>query len=258
MERADRGETVERAVVHSSGAAEIMPSGQTHDKGAAMESPRSNMRHRSCALSALVFTLLTTVVLVSPLEGACPALTITSPAAGAEFHRGDTVIVTVEGGTGFEKVGVVEGPVLDPGEILTAPPYRFELHVPLDAEIGPTDLIAGGFTPGGEGCHSNYVTIAIERPDSPTKLVTDLRTLGFEEIGAELGITIDGIFKDGSKIDLTRSTWTRFTSSNPSVVTVTAGILVKAIGAGRATITITNRAARLIIPVSVWDKKAPG
>lgn len=67
----------------------------------------------------------------------------------------------------------------------------------------------------------------------------------------EQRLSIDGIFADGKTRDISKSREINYSSSNPQVVTVTPDGLVKAIGEGAATITITYKGKPATVPVKV-------
>ncbi len=200
----------------------------------------------------MIKNVLFCLVLWSDLGSlAAQTVQIVSPADGTIFHPGQVISMSVEvSATTWQSVGVSAGE-LGTAQPLTSPPYRFQLQVPSDAAPGSYGLGAVGVDQDGQLVIAEDVTIAVERPDSPRRLVTDLGTLDFDHPGESLGITVDGIFPDGSKVNLTRSTLTTYSSDNPAVVTITPHAFVSAVGPGSANITITNSGVSLQIPVTV-------
>jgi hypothetical protein len=185
---------------------------------------------------------------------------ITSPTDGALFHPGQLLDITVKATpSAFRTVVVGVGNLHPSGlsNVLTAPPYRFQIQIPSDTVPGPYTLMAVGVTHAGNAVDSVEVTIAVERPDNPLRLESDLRTVNFDYSSGSAALLVDGIFPDGSRVSLTRSTLTRFISDRPSVVTVDANFVVTAVGPGSASITVTNGKARLVIPVTVANTKRP-
>ena len=183
---------------------------------------------------------------------------IVSPAEGTVFHPGQTRVVTVDATPLAFKTVIVAGDLpLGFSQILTAPPYRFRMQIPLDTVPGPYTLMATGVTHADTAIDSEPITVAIEWPDSPRQLKPDLSTLSFDYIGDYVALVVDGVFADGSKVDLTRSTLTTWASSNPAVATVDAQGVVTAVGHGSAKITITNQNATTVIPVTVAKERRP-
>jgi hypothetical protein len=192
----------------------------------------------------------------SPMLFRAQTLQITSPAKGAVFHPGQTIPVTLSAApSAFRTVAVAGDLPIRPSRPLTAPPYEFRMQTPADIPPGPYELRAIGQPRAGNTVHAAPITVAIERPDSPRQLDSDLSTLSFDYIGDYVALVVYGAFADGSKADLTRSTLTTWTSSNPAVATVDAQGVVTAVAPGSAKITITNRNATAVIPVTVPNQR---
>jgi len=75
---------------------------------------------------------------------------------------------------------------------------------------------------------------------------------------------VDGVYADGSRVDLRYSSLTTYSSDNPAVASVsgTSGYVpgtgfVTAVGPGRASITITNAGKSVVVPVVVVDGTPP-
>jgi hypothetical protein len=195
-------------------------------------------------------------ILTASFSAASPTVTIASPAEGTAFHPGQAMSVTVDATPlAFKTVIVVGDLPLGFSQILTAPPYRFRMQIPLDTVPGPYTLAATGVTHADTAIDSEPVTVAIERPDSPRQLKPDPSTLFFDYIGDYVALGVDGTFSDGSNVELTRSTLTTWVSSNPAVATVDTQGVVTAMGPGSAKITITNRNATAVVPVTVPHQK---
>ena len=93
-------------------------------------------------------------------------LQIVSPVEGTVFHPGQTMVVTVDA-TPLAFKTVVVGGILGPPQSLSAPPYQFRMRIPSKIDLGPCRLTALGVTHAGNAIGSKWVTVAIERPDSP-------------------------------------------------------------------------------------------
>jgi len=203
--------------------------------------------HRSPKTGAL----LPALTLLASLAAAPQTISITSPANGDIFHPGQAIPVTVDADpTVFRAVGV-GGKYPIGRRSLTAPPYRFQLPIPADIPSGRYPLSALGLTMANKPVGSAPVTIAIERPDSPRELKSDLSALYFDYVGDYVNMVLFGTFADGSSVDLTRSTLTTWASDNASVATVDNQGTVTAVGPGSAKIIIGNRNATTVVPVRV-------
>lgn len=177
---------------------------------------------------------------------------ITSPGGGSVSNPGQTLTIAVAATPGaFQTVVVVGDLPLGSSQVVTAPPYQFQIQIPPDITPGPYTLMAVGVTSDGNAVDSDAVTVAIERPDAPQSLSSDLLTLTFDYIEGSAALIVYGAFSDGSKVDLTRSTLTAYTSDNPAVATVDANGVVTAVGSGAANITVANSGASVQIPVTV-------
>jgi hypothetical protein len=96
--------------------------------------------------------------------------------------------------------------------------------------------------------------VDVERPDLPVKLWTQESGIFFEALGEELRVIVSGTFFDGSDLELNESCCLSFSSSDPSVATVSEDGVVTAIGPGHSLITAIYRQGdqhvQLAIPVS--------
>jgi hypothetical protein len=177
---------------------------------------------------------------------------ITSPANGTLFNPGQTIPVTVSADpSAFQSVAVAAKWPIGLSQVLTAPPYQFQMQIPSVIDPGAYSLTAVAVTPAGVAIGSMPITVVIERPDTPQQLNPDLSTLSFDYIGDYVALVVYGTFSDGSSVDLTRSTLTTWASDNTSVATVDTQGVVTAVAGGSANITITNAGVSVQIPVTV-------
>jgi hypothetical protein len=185
-------------------------------------------------------------------------LTITSPVDGAVVPSGKTLIVAVSAtGATLRGVALLGSPV-DGVWTLEAPPWEFKIPIPLDMPSRTYVLSAAGTTTAGKGVASGNVTIDVERPDPPVRITNDVSGLHLRYVGDKLRLLVDGIYADGSIVDLGYSSLTTYSSDNPAVATVsgTSGYVpgtgfVTAVGPGTANITITNAGVSTTVPVNV-------
>ena len=98
------------------------------------------------------------------------------------------------------------------------------------------------------------------RAMKPATLTKIQPVKGSETISLHRGITqiqVKGTLSDGMLVDLTpASSGTTYISSNPSVISVSADGLVRAIGAGKANVSIKNSGKTAVATITV-DKRMP-
>jgi len=192
----------------------------------------------------------------APSWAAEPTLKITAPADGAVVDPAKefTVEVEAEPAVAFQTVAVIGENPIGLSDVLTAPPYRFTMKTKPDCDSGVYRLTAIGRTRSGEQVYSKRVSIDLERSDDPTKLKAELSSVSFGEVGEECLLVITGVYGDGSLVSVSRSTRTKYSSSDPSVVVV-EGDMAKAVGPGFADITVKHGPLNLVIPVGVPPEK---
>ena len=176
---------------------------------------------------------------------------ITSPANGAIVPSGSTLAVTVNAPPfAFQSVLIVGKPFgfSDP---VTAPPFQFQVPIPADSASGPYTIEAMGIVAPGKWMVSDSVTIDIERPDSPQSLSTVFQSLSFHRKGDNIRLLLEGVFADGTSVDLTHSKFTTYSSTIPSVATVDADGVVTAVGVGYGEITIIHGSLNTSVGVFV-------
>jgi hypothetical protein len=179
------------------------------------------------------------------------SLQITNPAPGTVVNPGQTVVVNVLASGGpFTSVSVL--PTFDVNNdilLLTAPPYQFSFTVPVGSRPGLAAITAMGSTAAGE-IDSLPVTIAIERSDSPQSITTDSSQLELR-IGDQMTISVAGTYEDGSIVDLSHSTQTKYEPVIAGVVSVTADGFVTALAPGSTTIVVRHRDRQRTVKVTV-------
>lgn len=208
--------------------------------------------------------VLTLVVFSAAACASKPAtLRIASPVNGERVASGRTLVVKLEASSALRGAALLGSPV--PGVwTLEAPPWEFKIPIPPDASSRTYTLVVVGTTTTGEGVASGRVTIDVERPDPPVQIANDVRSLHLRYVGDKLQLHVDGVYADGSRVDLRYSSLTTYSSDNPAVASVsgTSGYVpgtgfVTAVGPGRATITIANAEKTVAVPVVVVDGTPP-
>lgn len=191
-----------------------------------------------------------------------PLLEISSPASGTVVNPGQTITVTVDSPANatFQTVAVIGPDPIGGAGPANSVPAQFSLTIPTTVNsLMNYSLTAVGVTPSSNQlAQSDPILIDVERPDMPTAISqVDHKTPGliFRAIGQQLPILLLATFSDGSMIEVTRSSYVAYSSSNTSIATVNANGIVTAAGAGQATITATytlnGQNVSLAIPVTV-------
>jgi hypothetical protein len=206
--------------------------------------------------AAAILTFLAGLCAGPSLQAADPALKITAPADGTIVNSGTNVKIEVEAepAGAFRAVGVLGESPLGDTEGLDAPPYRFTMETPPKIDSGVYKLTALGVTQSGAQVYSRPVTIDIEQADDPKQLLAELSSISFSKVGEQSVLRITGVYEDGTLVGISRSTRTKYSSSNPSVVIV-EGYVAKAVDPGFADITVKHGHLKLIIPVGVPPAK---
>ena len=176
---------------------------------------------------------------------------IVSPATGTVVNSGTTLTVTVQAPASvFQSVSIVGDGPFALSTSLSAPPYQYSYPIPADFALGRYRFKAAGARASGETIYSDPVEVDIERPDDAKKLQSEWQslTLGGQ---ADAPLQIWGIFRDGSKIDVTRSNRTTYTSDRPGVAVVSSEGGVSAVGVGKAKITVKYGDKSVVVPVEI-------
>jgi hypothetical protein len=192
--------------------------------------------------SALAQNVSSDIQIISPVNGwvVAPGQTITvavSIKAGTSFVGGIQVIA--------ENIGISE-PKIDP-------PFEFSFTIPKDA-IGQKKITALGITGSDRGLLSQSVIIDIEPLTPLAQLSVSPTLISFGSVGEQIPLTVTGTFTDGSKLDITKSARTMYSSADITIATVSSYGLVTAVGAGLggSTRIIVQYASQSVsIPVSV-------
>ena len=192
---------------------------------------------RGCLVPWLIPTAFCACVLaLSPAARAQtqPLLQITSPADGTVVHPGDTVtvVVTPAAGVTFQAVTIFAHDPLICDQVLSAPPYDFSVQVPAAAPAGSYGLVASGAIAPGQLVNSPLSDLDVEPSAAVSSIQISPPSLTFVRAGEYLPLSVTAHFSDGSTMDVTKSTDTKYTSSDTNVATVTPYGLVTAVGTG--------------------------
>ena len=186
------------------------------------------------------------------LASAQATLRITAPPNETVVRPGQSVTIEVSAsGERLESAALLGKPPFGYMGTATTPPYRFKIVIPQKIDSGPYGLSAVGTTISKVMAADDTVIVDVERAESPV----NLRAQDFPDIRMHVGnvafSAILGLFGDGTTAKVTDSTFTTFSSENPSVATVERNGLVKGLVPGSTKIVVTNGKARLEIPVTI-------
>ena len=185
--------------------------------------------------------VLRALILLQSLIGLfAQSIQITSPVDGAVVYSGRilTVMVTAEP-FAFRSITIFT-PDHEHTAVLTASPYRLSFRLPPQIPSGPNRrIVAMGIPMRDDTPVYASIDVDIERADRPHRLVPDPEFAMFRYVGEEYPLDVTGVFVDGLRIGLEKSTYTKYSSDTPSVATVDQRGMVHAVAPGRAKVTAT-------------------
>jgi hypothetical protein len=166
-------------------------------------------------------------------------------------NTGGALTVTVKApSSAFQTVSIVGDGPFALSTSLAAPPYQYSYPIPADFALGRYRFKAAGATASGQTIYSDPVEVDIERPDEARKLQPEWLSLTIGD-QVDVPLLIWGIFPDGSKIDVTRSRRTTYTSDRPAIAMVSSQGGVSAAGMGKAKITVRYGDKTIVVPVVI-------
>ena len=184
-----------------------------------------------------------------------PGLQITSPKLGTVVNTGQPISVTVSSPANLTFTYIAILGLGGPTSANTSAPATFSLTIPSNTQPGRYGLTAVGRPTVGKAVFSKSIDITVERPDEPVSLTADPPAYHFRQGDFDY-LRISGTFSDGATLNVTESTYLSFSTSNPSVVSVNAKGLVRAVAPGDAIVTASySGGPSKTVPVFV--KKAP-
>jgi hypothetical protein len=197
-----------------------------------------------------------------------PGVTITSPAEGTVVRPGATVRVKVSVDTALVQPQVIEflANISVPGIIgllppveIAVPPYEADIAIPIDAS-GSMTIEAGGQTTGGESILGPKVKLYVIPDETPTHIEVNstflLKLPPTPGVPLPAGqISVYGYY--GGEIRryiggaLSPMFGTTYTSTNPSIATVTPEGVLTPVAPGVAYVTVANRGVKAFAQVEV-------
>lgn len=211
------------------------------------------------------------ILLIAIVGGATaqdkPPLRIESPRNGTVVHPGDTITVVVSSPSGTAAGAFVLGEGgIEGGDMAFHFPARFSVSIPAKLRPGRYMLSAVGKVPGGREPVDAMIELDVEPPENNAQGASVTADASVEKIkgderlilgsqGEEFPLAITATYSNGKQQDISESSRLIFRSSNPSIATVTANRMVKAVGRGEASITAIyvehERSIQCVIPVTV-------
>jgi hypothetical protein len=174
---------------------------------------------------------------------AASTLTVSAPSSASP---GANLAISVTASGSFSQV-VVEGQYpIGFSKVLTAAPYSFTLPIPPKTPAGVYSVTALGISAGSE-VSATPVSVSIERTDAPVEIDVQPGAVSLVA-GTRVPLTVTATYADGSKLDITRSATTTFSSSSTGVATVDPQGAVTGVSAGKTSILVNNS---LKVPVTV-------
>ncbi|MEE9229072.1 MAG: cadherin repeat domain-containing protein, partial [Acidobacteriota bacterium] len=191
-------------------------------------------------------------------EAATTTVVSLLPAPGTIVNPGDTVNVVfeIQDGNPVDGAGFAVG---DRFHFIDGPgPFAFSFPVPAE-RLGELTILTGTTGPGPENYDaSTYVVVHTEQP--PTSISVSPAHLALVRLGELQGLTVRGLYPDGSEADLTSpSSGTVYAvgSGTSDVVAVSPEGLIQAIGAGEDEIVVSNSGLAVQVPVKVTLSNLP-
>jgi Big-like domain-containing protein/alpha/beta hydrolase family protein len=162
---------------------------------------------------------------------------INSPNNGQEFQPGDRVSVTVEASDTNAMVLITTS--TGESKLIERSPYRLNFRIPEDV-VGQVSILVGATDDiGFIGSDEVIINVASTSDLTNIKVYPDNNQLFLKE-GTSFPLTVYGSYDDGVDRNITSLSTTQYTSSDPSIVTVSETGIVNVVSAGEVIITVSN------------------
>lgn len=214
------------------------------------------MKHKKVLMKAAHVAVLASVAALIriPGYGQGSLLRITAPSDGTIITPGQTVTVTLAVDPSVKNVIVGgEAPMGFGKETGVAGQYN--LAIPSDTTPGIYRIGASGAGPSGE--IGDNINIDVERSDDPQELQAD-EYVELRKVNEQIPLTVLGIYADGSRISLQRSTKVSYSSANPGIATASSSGVITAVAQGETTVSVSTAGGTVqaSVPVRVLLAKA--
>ena len=209
--------------------------------------------------------LLITGIITVPSLAQQEQLRILSPASGLVVRPGQTVTIAVSADSAVQKLVLTGQHPLGMARLASdggagtvaqgqgeGHPLQFLLTIPTTIQPGTYRVSAIGTTSSGTS-QSKALILDVERPDKPTRIWAEPSIIQFTHVGDQIPLRVLGAFADGSQAELTRSSNTKFTSSDSRIASITVRGMVTAVGEGKISILVRTPSADYSVPVRVQE-----
>src|SRR5689334_20483728 len=134
---------------------------------------------------------------------------------------------------------------------------QFAVSVPSEITPGPYLVAASGTDPAGNDVLSQ-ASIDVERPDDPQSMTIENGYIEMRKQGEQSSLNVRGIYADGARLLLQRSSKITFASANPNIATVSSSGVITAITQGETSVSASTAggAVQASVPVRVLLAKA--
>ncbi len=188
-------------------------------------------------------------------QGAENSFRIVEPKNEEVFSPGETIQVIVQPspGASFLQARVIGEQPLGISEIKSSPPFEFSLPIPLNTRPGRYRITVNGICSPQLIQESDYITILIERADSPSKIKVEPNQIQFPYTGSQMPLRVIGFFNSDEMISITKSSRTIYRSTDNGVARIESWGVVTAVGSGSATILANyeDQSAKVVVTVPV-------
>ncbi len=190
-----------------------------------------------------------------------PKVNLISPAAGAIFAPGDTINIVVELTPPLTVANTVGATLAGLTHVSAAwtTGLRFSATFVVPPAItGPLTITPDFTDTSGNYFAGTPVVVGIKPAGTPESIALQRHDFLLTPGASSQQLYLNGTYADGSVLDLTSSlTGTTYTTTNPSVVTVSSDGLMQIIGPGFAVITAKNGGFSDFTTVVVEDPADP-
>ncbi len=206
-------------------------------------------------------------------------VSIVNPSAGTVVSPGEVLHIEASADSDKDISGMgIVSPLGFGNETRMSPPWSFTLNVPRE-EVGiagpliDSQPLYADFRRCGNdqnpqaACNqgapdSASTEVDVEDPTPATKLWSRIPSLSFDSINDSDHLNIVAVFVDGLELEVTRSTYISFSSTNPTVAAVDDDGLITRVGTGKAEIEVTyvggGVTTKLSIHVESWIPRNAG
>lgn len=213
------------------------------------------MKGQQRLLRPIVAGLLLLPSVLSAAQAPTGGLRIVSPPNGTIVEPGQPFTVIVEPVAGITPVAIA---LVSPSifTFTQHPPFTFAVAFPIDAPLGPEVVVATGKDTKERDLRAE-LTLQVETARPVSSIQVRSRTVRRPASVSlirglmEERLSVDGTFIDGTTRDISKSREIQYISGNPQVATVTPDGLVKAVGEGTTTMTVTYKGQSTTVPVKV-------